>query len=166
LPRTSSPYYRGGMNRRNQIALTPDEAQRYLTDAHTIILATNDKRGYPHLVAMWYAVEPDGTVVMTTFGKSQKVLNLRRDPRCTLLVESGRSYDQLQGLMLRCHATIDGDTEHVLDTLELVHKKYGMPGEGKALREALTQQARKRVVIKITPEKAASWDHRKLAGAY
>jgi PPOX class probable F420-dependent enzyme len=154
------------MNRRDQIALTPEEAQRYLADAHTIVVATNDTRGYPHLVAMWFAVEPDGTVVMTTFGKSQKVQNLRRDPRCTLLVESGRTYDQLQGLMVRGTATIDGDTEHVLDTLQLVHKKYGMPGEGTALREALTHQARKRVVIRIHPERTASWDHRKLAGAY
>jgi PPOX class probable F420-dependent enzyme len=154
------------MNRRNQIALTPDEARRYLVDAHTIVLATNDSRGYPHLVAMWFAVEPGGTVVMTTFGKSQKVQNVRRDPRCTLLVESGRTYDQLQGLMIRGHADVDGDTEHVLDTLELVHKKYGMPGEGASLREALTQQARKRVVIRIRPERTASWDHRKLAGVY
>ncbi len=156
------------MNRRSQIALTPDEAHHYLADAHTIILGTNDKHGYPHLVAMWYAVEPDGTVVMTTFGKSQKVLNLRRDPRCTLLVETGRTYDQLQGLMLRCHATIDPDTEHVLDTLVLVNRKYGMAGAGDpaSLREAMTHQARKRVVLRITPEKTASWDHRKLGGAY
>jgi len=156
------------MNRRNQIALTDAEAQRYLADAHTIILATNDKRGYPHLVAMWFAVEPDGTVVMTTFGKSQKVVNLRRDPRCTLLVETGRTYDQLQGLMLRCHATIDPDTEHVLDTLALVNRKYRMAGdaEGPSLRDAMRHQATKRVVLRITPEKTASWDHRKLGGAY
>ena len=154
------------MNRRNQIALTPDEARQYLVDAHTITLATNDRHGYPHLVAMWFAVEPDGAVVMTTFGKSQKVQNLRRDPRCTLLVESGRTYDQLQGLMIRGHAELDGDTEHVLDTLELVHRKYGMPGEGAALREALTHQARKRVVVRIRPERTASWDHRKLGGVY
>jgi nitroimidazol reductase NimA-like FMN-containing flavoprotein (pyridoxamine 5'-phosphate oxidase superfamily) len=80
------------MSRRDQITLTPEEQRAYLAQSHTIILVSNDPRGYPHPVAMWYLAEPDGTVVMTTFRKSQKSVNLRRDPRCTLLVESGRTY--------------------------------------------------------------------------
>jgi PPOX class probable F420-dependent enzyme len=154
------------MNRRKAIALTPEEQRRYLEEAHTIILTSIDRHGYPHSVAMWYAVDPDGSVVMTTFAKSQKTLNLKRDPRCALLVESGRIYEELQGLLIRGRAAIDGDTEHVLDTLEKVHAKYGMPGSGRELREALRAQARKRVVIRIRPERVASWDHRKLGGAY
>src|SRR5690242_5971725 len=66
------------MKRRDQIALTPDEQRRYLAEEHTVVLSTLDRAGWPHSVAMWYVVDDDGRVVMTTFRKSQKVLNLRR----------------------------------------------------------------------------------------
>jgi PPOX class probable F420-dependent enzyme len=154
------------MNRRQAIALSPEEQRRYLEESDTIILSTLDRHGYPHAVAMWYAVEPDGAVVMTTFAKSQKAVNLRRDPRCSLLVESGRTYEELKGLLIRGRAELDGDVEHVLDVLGRVHVKYGMPGTGDTLREALRAQARKRVAVRIRPERVSSWDHRKLGGAY
>lgn len=154
------------MPRRHTIALSAEEQRRYLEESHTVVLSTLDRHGYPHAVAMWYAVEPDGAVVMTTFAKSQKAVNLHRDPRCSLLVESGRTYEELMGLLVRGRAEIDADVEHVLDVLGRVHAKYAMPGAGDTLREALRGQARKRVVIRIRPERVSSWDHRKLGGAY
>ena len=69
------------MQRRKTIALTPEEQRRFLEASHTIILTSLDRQGYPHSVAMWYVADPDGTVLMTTFAKSQKAVNLRRDPR-------------------------------------------------------------------------------------
>jgi PPOX class probable F420-dependent enzyme len=155
------------MSRRQQIALTPEEQRDYLEHSHTIILVSNDRRGYPHPVAMWYLAEPDGGVVMTTFRKSQKSLNLRRDPRCTLLIESGRTYPELKGVIIRGQAEIDDDTEHVLDVLEAVQHKYnpGLPLEG--LRDALRGQAAKRCLIRVRPERVSSWDHAKLGpGVY
>jgi PPOX class probable F420-dependent enzyme len=154
------------MQRRKTISLTPDEQRRYLESSHTVILTSIDRHGYPHSVAMWYVVDPDGTVVMTTFAKSQKALNLQRDPRCALLIESGRSYEELKGLLIRGRATLERDEEKVLDVLEHVHRKYGTPGPGGELREAMRAQARKRVVIRIRPERLSSWDHGKLGGAY
>ncbi|HZP41723.1 MAG TPA: TIGR03618 family F420-dependent PPOX class oxidoreductase [Candidatus Binatia bacterium] len=154
------------MARRHAIALTAEEQRRYLEESRTIVLSTLDRRGYPHAVAMWYAVEPDGAVVMTTFAKSQKAVNLRRDPRCALLLESGRTYAELKGLLIRGRAALDGDVEHVLDVLGRVHARYGMPGAGDGLRDALRARARKRVVIRVRPERVSSWDHGKLGGAY
>ena len=152
------------MHRRNEIALTPEERQAYLRDSHTIILSTLDRQGYPHSVAMWYVVDPDGTVLMTTFAKSQKALNLRRDPRCSLLVESGRKYEDLKGILVRGRATLEADTERVLDLLERVHEKYNR-GPAAGLRDAMRHQASKRVLIRVRPERVSSWDHRKLGGA-
>jgi PPOX class probable F420-dependent enzyme len=153
------------MARRHDIALTPDEQRRYLAESHTIILTSLDRNGYPHPVAMWYVVEPDGAVAMTTFAKSQKALNLRREPRCALLVESGRTYPELKGLLIRGRATLDTDTDHVLDVLGRIHEKYNQ-GQAAEVRDALLGQARKRVLIRIRPERVSSWDHRKLGGAY
>jgi PPOX class probable F420-dependent enzyme len=155
------------MNRRVQIALSTEEQREYLAHSHTIILVSNGRHGFPLPVPMWYLVEPDGTVAMTTFRKSQKSLDLRRDPRCTLLVESGRTYSELKGLIIRGRAELDDDTEHVLDVLEAVQRKYnpGIALEG--LRDALRGQASKRCVIRVRPERVSSWDHAKLGtGVY
>jgi PPOX class probable F420-dependent enzyme len=153
------------MSRRHEIALTPAEQREFLASALTMTLASVDHHGYPHLVAMWFVVDPDGTVLMTTYAKSQKAMNLRRDPRCTLLVERGTSYDQLQGVMIRGRATLDQDVEHTLDVLTRIHKKHG--GEQpEGLRDVLRGQARKRVTVRITPERVSTWDHKKLGGVY
>jgi PPOX class probable F420-dependent enzyme len=153
------------MNRRRQIALTPEEQRRYLEESLTVILTTLDRWGYPHAVAMWYVVDPDGTVVMTTYARSQKAVNVRRDPRCALLVEDGRAYEELRGLLIRGRASVEADVERTLDVLERIHAKHNqldLPG----LRDALAAQAQKRVVIRVRPERVSSWDHRKLGGVY
>ena len=152
-------------SRRDQIALSPEEQRRYLEEEHTAILSSLDPRGYPHSIAMWYVVQPDGAVAMTTFAKSQKIANLRRDPRCALLIETGRTYEQLKGLLWRGRAELDADVEHVLDVLAAVSKKYsGVDSSG--MRDAMLGQARKRVIIRLRPERVASWDHGKLGGVY
>jgi PPOX class probable F420-dependent enzyme len=155
------------MNRRDQIALTPDEQRRYLDDGHTMILGTNGPKGHPQLTAMWYVNDPDGTIWMTTFAKSQKTKNLERDPRVTLLIESGRTYPELKGLMITAKVELIRDTERVIDMLERVNVKYNGLEPSAELRNALRGQASKRVLLKITPVRNASWDHAKLgAGVY
>lgn len=155
------------MNRRNLIALTPDEQRRYLDDGHTMVLGTNGPKGHPQLTAMWYVNDPDGTIWMTTFAKSQKTKNLERDPRVTLLIESGRTYPELKGLMVTARVELVRDVERVLDMLERVNVKYNGLTPSAELRDALRGQASKRVLLKIVPLKTASWDHAKLgAGVY
>jgi PPOX class probable F420-dependent enzyme len=155
------------MNRRRQIALTPDEQRRYLDESHTMILGTNGPKGHPQLTAMWYVNDPDGTIYMTTFAKSQKTKNLERDPRVTLLLESGRTYPELKGLMITARAAVIRDTERVLDMLERVNVKYNGLAPSAELRQALRGQAAKRVLLEFTTIKTSSWDHAKLgAGVY
>ena len=155
------------MNRRTQIALAPDEQRAYLDAGHTMILGTNGPKGHPQLTAMWYVNDPDGTIWMTTFAKSQKTKNLERDPRVTLLIESGRSYPELKGLMITARVELIRDIERVLDMLERVNVKYNGLEPSAELRNALRGQASKRVLLKIVPLKTASWDHAKLGtGVY
>ena len=152
------------MNRRQQIALTAEEQAAYLASAKTIILSTIDGQGYPHSIAMWFSVI-DGLVHMTTFRKSQKVVNVRRNPKVSLLVESGTRYVELRGLLIRGTAEIVDDTEVCLDILTDIQSRY----EGHnvpELREILRAQAIKRVALRIHPERVASWDHAKLGGVY
>jgi PPOX class probable F420-dependent enzyme len=153
------------LNRRSKISFTPEEEARYLREAKTIILCSIDRDGFPHAVAMWFDVDPDGSVLMTTYGKSQKVLNLRRNPKVTLLAESGSTYDQLRGVMVRGRAEIIEDVDRCANLLHRIHVKMGgesLPG----IEEALKERARKRVLVHVIPERASSWDHGKLGGVY
>jgi len=153
------------MNRRREITLTQEEQEEMLRTSYTIILSTLDSRGYPHSVPMWYVVR-DGRVHMTTYNKSQKVVNLRRDPRCCLLLEAGLGYQELRGMLIRGRAELHTELEAVLDVLLEVHAKHGLGGTDSEVGKAMRAQAAKRVLVIVAPERVSSWDHRKLAGSY
>ena len=153
--------------KRALIKLTPEEQAAFLSRGHTIYLASNGEDGYPHLIAMWYALEGD-TILMTTFRKSQKVKNLRRDPRCALLLEEGATYDKLKGVFLRGECQIIEDEETTLETLGKIGARASgasAPPPREAM-EAMRGQARKRVTLVFRATKTRSWDHAKLGGAY
>lgn len=152
------------MNRRDQIAMTPDERTAYLANAKTLILSSIDSHGYPHSVAMWFSII-DGLVHMTTFRKAQKVVNLRRNPKVALLAESGTTYSELRGLLIRGNAEIIDDVELCTNILVDVQGRY-YGSVDPSIRPMLRKQAEKRAAIRIHPERVASWDHTKLGGAY
>ena len=152
------------MDRRNQISLTPGEQDSCLEGTRTIVLNSIDREGYPNSVGIWFCLI-DGTIHMTTFRKAQKVVNLKRDPRGTLLAGSGGSYSKLRCLMLRGTTEVIDDTELTLDVLIAVHIKHGgQPNPG--LRQLLQQRATMLCVLRFHPVRVSSWDHRKLGGVY
>ena len=97
------------VNKRGIIELDDIEIRKLLKTERVLQVASINKNGTPHLVPMWFVVEQDGSLVFTTYGRSQKVKNLERDPRVTLLVESGERYDELKGVV------IDGIAEIIRD---------------------------------------------------
>jgi PPOX class probable F420-dependent enzyme len=153
------------MNSRALIALGPAERKEYIQAAKTIILATNGKDGYPHAVAMWFVSDDQGRVWMTTYRKSQKVMNIRRSPKVALHVESGVTYDTLKGVLIRGDAELIGDEEICVQTLKRIQEKM-LGSLGNEAEEGMRRQARKRIVIRVMPRRISSWDHAKLGGAY
>ena len=153
-------------SRRAQITMSPAEVEAYLDEQRILNIATLGPSGHPHLVAMWFMMH-EGKPAFWTFGKSQKVVNLRRDPRITALVESGDSYSQLRGVELTGTARIVDDPADVLEIGKGVALKYNGPAavgpDGLPFLEA---QAAKRVGIVIDVENTVSWDHTKLGGVY
>ncbi len=150
------------MNKRPSIQLTPDEQRRFLSESRRCALATLDQGGYPHVVAMNYFAK-DGAIWMTSYGKAQKVLNIRRNPKVCVMIEAGQQYSELRGLMLRGRCEIIEDPEIIEQTMR------GMIRDQTASAAAPSGAARsapKRVVLKVVPEKVASWDHSKLGGRY
>jgi PPOX class probable F420-dependent enzyme len=147
------------------IELSPEERGAYVPAAQTIHLCTHGPHGYPHIVPMWFAADGDQTVWMTTYRKSQKVLNIRRNPKVALMAESGVTYDTLKGVLIRGDAELIDDADTVVHILKRIHQKTsGSFPEG--IDDALRAQASKRVAIKVAAKKVSSWDHGKLGGVY
>jgi hypothetical protein len=116
---------------------------------------------------MWFTVR-DGVIWVWTYAKSQKVKNLERDPKATLLVETGEEYTELRGVMIESEAEIHRDPDVVFEFGKELTVRYaeGIDSiEGDAAT-ALQGQAAKRVAISFPPTRTATWDHRKLGGTY
>lgn len=161
------------MSRRDQITMTDAEVDAFLDEERTLTCATNGPRGWPHLMPLWFVVR-DGRIWAWTFGKSQKVRNLERDPRATVQVEAGDQYDQLRGVMLECEVVMHHDLDLVTDVGTVLLRRYSpdpevaagapLPDEASAMIRA---QATKRVAFEFVERRRASWDHRKLgSGVY
>ena len=86
--------------------MTDEEIAEFIERSRTATMATVLADGRPHLVAMWYAVL-DGEIWFETKAKSQKAVNLRRDPTITVMIEDGQTYNTLRGV------SIDGQAEIV-----------------------------------------------------
>jgi PPOX class probable F420-dependent enzyme len=144
--------------RRRQITLTPEEQTEFLRANRKAALATLDKDGFPHLVAMTLGVR-DGVYYMTSYAKAQKVVNIRRNPHVALMIEAGGSYAELKGVMVRGRCEIIEGEDAVRDAWAVIS------GTAQRRRET-NDSAAKRVVLKVTPEKTVTWDHAKLGGRY
>jgi PPOX class probable F420-dependent enzyme len=149
-----------GTNQRSQVEMTDEEITTFLERSRTATMATVGPDGTPHLVAMWYAVI-DGQIWFETKGRAQKVLNLRRNPRLTCLIEDGLTYDMLRGVSLEGTAEIVEDPERIWDVGVSVWERYSGPysEEVKPLVEFMLH---KRVAVRLDVTRVRSWDHRKL----
>ena len=155
------------MSRRDQIKLSEGEFSRLLEAERVAVISSLGPRGWPHVMPMWF-VPREAEVWIWTYAKSQKVRNLERDPRATVLVETGHDYGELRGAMIEAEAEIHRDTDTVVGFAAELTLRYAegiavVDGEARAALEA---QAPKRVAIRFKALRVASWDHRKLGGGY
>lgn len=153
--------------RRDQIKLTEDEQLELLDSERVAIVTSNGVRGWPHSMPMWFTVR-DGVIWVWTYAKSQKVKNLERDPRATVLVETGVEYTELRGIMIESEALIHREPEVVAEFGKELTVRYseGIESVEGDAAAALEAQAAKRVAISFPPSRTATWDHRKLGGTY
>ena len=154
-------------SRRDAIQLSDAEQRELLDSQRVVIVSSNGPRGWPHSMPMWFTVRDD-EVWVWTYAKSQKVKNLERDPKATLLIETGTEYTELRGVQVEAEAEIVRDPSAVFEFGRELTMRYaaGIDSiEGDAAA-ALQAQAAKRVAIRFVPVRVASWDHRKLGGTY
>ena len=143
--------------------MTDQEIDEYLAGRHTMNIATFGPDGTIHLVAMWYGFV-NGNPGFATYSRSQKILNLQRDPRITALVETGEQYEELRGVELVGRAVLHEDDETKAALARTVAGRYFGIDEGPELELAVAPLVNKRTAVEIVPEKVVSWDHAKLGG--
>jgi PPOX class probable F420-dependent enzyme len=149
-----------GTNQRSQIAMTDDEIATFIDRSRTATMATIGPTGTPHLVAMWYGVV-DGAIWFETKAKSQKAVNLRRDPRITCMIEDGLTYDSLRGVALEGTAVISEDPDVIWRVGVDVWERYNGPYTDE-VKPFVEMMLHKRIVVRVDVERTRSWDHRKL----
>lgn len=149
-----------GINQRAQITMTEAETATFLERSRVATLGTIGHDGVPHLVAMWYGLI-DGQVWFETKSKSQKAVNLRRDPRVTVLVEDGRTYDTLRGVSIEGRAEIVEDPDAIRQVGISVWERYTGPYTDDLL-PLVDQMMNKRIAVRVAVDRIRSWDHRKL----
>ena len=164
------------MSRRAQIQMSDAEVREFLAHERVMTCATLGARGWPHLMPLWFVTRPAGDaerIWAWTYAASQKVRNLERDPRATLQVEAGESYEELRGVMLECDVAVQRETPAVAALGREIFMRYASPRGEPPVAELPEQvlamidaQAAKRVGLEFVERRRATWDHRKLAGVY
>jgi PPOX class probable F420-dependent enzyme len=154
-------------SRRDRIKLTDSEQRELIDNERVVVVSSIGPRGWPHLMPLWY-IARDGEIWIWTYAKSQKVKNLERDPRATLLIETGVEYGELRGVQIEAEAEIIRDLDLIVDYAKEMTIRYseGIESVEGDAAAGLRAQAPKRVAIRFHPKRVASWDHRKLGGTY
>ena len=152
-------------SRRDLVRMSDEEIDAFLHERQTMSVATFNHDQTIHLVAMWYGFY-EGKPAFETFTKSQKIVNLKRDPRIAVLVEDGLTYDQLRGVSINGRAELVDEPTAVERFAEAIVAKNNPELPAEMRPQAAKMMARKRTVVIVRPERIASWDHRKLAGVY
>jgi PPOX class probable F420-dependent enzyme len=155
------------VSRRGEIVLSAAEQRELLDSERVVVVSSIGPRGWPHSMPMWFVLR-EGEIWVWSYAKAQKVRNLERDRRATLLVETGTEYLELRGIQIEAEAEIIRDPETVLEFGHELSVRYaeGIDSIAGDAAAALAAQAAKRVAIRFEPRRVASWDHRKLGGTY
>lgn len=149
------------VKQRDKIRMSDEEIATFLESSKSLNVATLDKDGAPHMTTLWFAM--DGSdILFETYGKSQKVVNLRRDPRIAVLCEQGETYDELRGVSVQGTAEIVDDGQRLERLMRLIISRSFPGQDSEKLTAHVAQMIQKRVVVVVRPNKVISWDHRKI----
>ena len=151
--------------RRTQIQMSDEEVWAFVEERKSLQVATIGRDGTPHLTTLWFALV-EGRIACETFSKAQKIVNLKRDPRISVLLEDGDQYAELRGVSISGRADLYDDPDEVHPYAMAVMRRNQPEIPADKVDEAARVLASKRTAVVVVPERIVSWDHRKLGGSY
>lgn len=125
--------------------------QKFLATKDVVVLATVQADGSPLAMPMWFLHAPD-TVAMISVVDTQKVRNLRRDPRVSVVAEAVVN-GEVRGVIVQGRVEFLSDGAERRALIERFHEKYG----GLRRLWAGTAMPGNRVMFKIVPSGVRSW---------
>ena len=152
-------------SRRDLIRMTDEEMKLFIEEQKSLQVSCVGSDGWPHLTTLWFAVV-DQRIVFETYTRSQKILNLQRDPHITVLLEDGTVDEKLRGVMIKGKATLESEPENVEKYAKAVMIRNQPEYGEEILSEAAKQMSLKRTAVIVEPHEVVSWDHTKLGGTY
>ena len=152
-------------NRRDLIRMTDEEMKLFIEEQKSLQVSCMGSDGWPHLTTLWFAVV-DERIVFETYTRSQKILNLQRNPHITILLEDGIVYEKLRGVMIKGKAALESKPENVEKYAKAVMIRNQPEIGEEILSEAAKQMSLKRTAVIVEPHEIVSWDHTKLGGTY
>ena len=152
-------------NRRDLIRMSDEEMRLFIEEQKSLQVSCMGSDGWPHLTTLWFAVV-DQRIVFETYTRSQKILNLQRNPHITILLEDGIVYEKLRGVMIKGKAVLESKPENVEKYAKAVMIRNQPEIGEEILSEAAKQMSLKRTAVIVEPHEIISWDHTKLGGTY
>ena len=120
-----------------------------------MMLTSQGRDGYPHTVPIGYFRDGD-RIFMGCRDNTQKVKNIERNPKVSLVIEDGKTMSDLRGILFRGDASVVREDEERLKISRLAAKKRGAPED-----EWPTTASAGAVFIKVDSPKVTSWDYSK-----
>ena len=132
--------------------LDDPRVQRFLDGKEIALLATVQADGAPLAMPMWFLHDATALTMISVEG-TQKVRNLRRDPRVSVVAESGGGGSDIRGVAVQGRAEFLADGPERRALVERFHQKYPRLQHlwgGRAMPPD-------RVMFRIVPARARSW---------
>lgn len=152
-----------------KLALSEQQLEELMTSNWNMRIATIGPGNHINLTPMWFGWA-GGRIY--TFGRGQKVVNLRRNDECTIIVDRNEKFPELQAAMFRGRAYVleDSDAEKADPCLEEIRiqmgAKYagghGNPAPDPPQPNGATAVGKSARWIVFTPDKLVSWDNYKI----
>ena len=126
--------------------------QEFLAGREVVVLATVQADGSPLAMPMWFWHDR-AAITMVSVADTQKVRNLRRDPRVSVVAESG-SRGEVRWVSIRGHAEFLSESHERRALVERLLEKYRPHLER---RWGGRDMPPDRVMFTIVPSRVATW---------
>lgn len=142
--------------------MSDEERDAHLATLRVCRVGTVGAQGAPHVSALWYCWDGSALWVYSII-KSQRWVNLVRDPRVSVVVDAGVDYFELRGVEFMGEVEFVGEQPRVGEPnpeLEVPERLFAERYWGGSW---LGYDAR-HAWLRLRPQKQVTWDFRKLGG--
>jgi nitroimidazol reductase NimA-like FMN-containing flavoprotein (pyridoxamine 5'-phosphate oxidase superfamily) len=143
---------------RLDLSLAPEELEAYLREQRTVRVATVGHGGIPHVVPLWFVWHRGRMFLNSTMG-NRTVENALHTGRTSAVVDDGETYESLRGVVVTGTIERLDDERTVADVERQWSEKYFAGGE------VPYRRWQNRAWFRLTPDRVASWDFRKIPEA-